>query len=51
MHTFYELSGGLQYTEMKTVYVISILSADSKKMGENLEKLPLFFMVTLLGIK
>lgn len=48
---FYELSGGLQCTEMKTIYVISVESASSKKTGgKTLKKPCLVFMVTLLGI-
>lgn len=35
---FYELSGGLQCTEMKTIYVISIESASSKQTGGNIKK-------------
>lgn len=48
---FYELSGGLQCTEMKTIYVISVESAGSKNRGgKTLKKPCLVFMVTLLGI-
>jgi len=48
---FYELSGGLQCAEMRTIYVISVESVDSKKAGgETLKKPCLVFMVTLPGI-
>lgn len=49
--TFYELSGGLQCKEKKTIHVIFVESASSKKRrGGTLKKLCLVFMVTLLGI-
>lgn len=40
---FYELSGGLQCTEMKTIYVISVESASSKKTGGKTLKKPCLF--------
>lgn len=36
--TFYELSGGLQCKEMKTIYVIFVESASSKKKGGSIKK-------------